>query len=920
MFNSVFKHNSFDKKFLFEMIHTIQQFLNETNPKDTHLIHAVRNNDGAFVKSLIELLILDPKIDNLHKIICEKRHQEYKKLTFDPEVDAISGEDDLTALMVAVKKGNASIAELLIDHGANPNITNHSGNTALLYAIEKSDPDLIKLLIGQNCDLTIVNNQNKDVFSLALDKNYKSLALIIVHLLIQNTKYSQNKYFLKEEHESYYNKLISIIRNEKLSEKLKLFQESISNGDEEYIKFFMKFLSDVNYQQIINLSKHIISIMETKNPDIFKILIKVGYDFNKLFLPIYKEYSNYNIFLKIIEGGVSFDFDVISDMIHYYKSPEFLSEIIKYIDIDIFTSYLLNSKEDYELINQIMILNGVQLTKLLSVPKLKEFNETTQNILINLIDKCNIPPKDIIQALKEIEYDASFINFIKVHYKIDENDIFQNLDIDNVDITPLELAILSNNYEMTKYLLDHGKQVTSNEFSLSKSKEITKLLILYKPRLDDGSIINQLYENQDIESIQFLYSENPNMNPFLLFSKSIDDNNITFLHEIIKLHFDINCRNIRNETPLHYSVLHNNSRAVEVLLHNSANPNLCDFSGNTVLNLCSINKEISIEITQLILQYYPNPNIVNLFGNNFLHSCAMTDNVRVYDIVISKFPNFDITITNYNIASAESLSMSQNSTKMMKRLKVKRYDVVTPVHPFDPKPYFDTDITWIIRFRRYSYLKFYLEQNPRIDVNEKNGKGETPLYVAASADNSYRFIDLLGKYGADPNIECGGKTPLRLAIENRFYGNYEALIRNSRLNINKQFERGINHFQIAIRCNCLPVLYLLYDKKFDIEMKDEKGNTCLHYASEIGNKEIIEFCLKAQTNHYLVNNNSMTCLMYSSFLNKSIFIDCYLKYHSYNWIPISDYYRSLFLASLLKNKESVDVLISRYNEIKDLLK
>ncbi|KAI5489287.1 spectrin binding [Trichomonas vaginalis G3] len=748
-------------------------------------------------------------------------HRAKCDLPIDPEIDAKSKEDNLTALMIAARNGNYDLSKTLLINGANPNITNKSGSTAILYPIAKSLTDLTDLFLLYNPDLTIVNDKGKDAFSLAIEKNNKYIISLVVHYLIRSTKFSQNKYFLHEEYQSYFNSLISFLRSQSTNEKLLLLEITINNGDEEYIKFFMKFLTDVNQDHIIDLSRHIINVLETKNTDIVKTLVKIGFDFNKLFIPRFKEYSNFKLFIKIMNDGVSFENETICDMIHHYKSPEFLSEVINIIDSDNFASYLLEAKQDYEIIKQIYNLKGIQLTKLLSISSLKQLSSSGRMLLVNLIDKCNISPNDIINSLKEIENADPYIDFIRYHYKIAENDLFQELELNSIDLTPLELAILSNNYEMTKYLLDHGKQVTSNEFSLSKSKEITKLLILYKPRLDDGSIINQLYENQDIESIQFLYSENPNMNPFLLFSKSIDDNNITFLHEIIKLHFDINCRNIRNETPLHYSVLHNNSRAVEVLLHNSANPNLCDFSGNTVLNLCSINKEISIEITQLILQYYPNPNIANLFGNTVLHSCALSDNVDVYDLVTGRYPFIDLYQMNFNQATPMALAKSVGSIGMMKMFNAPD-EIINGHEDYGPKPLFQADISKFITMRAFGYFKFYLENHKNVNVDKKNGMGETPLYVAASADNSYRFIDLLGKYGADPNIECGGKTPLRLAIENRFYGNYEALIRNSRLNINKQFERGINHFQIAIRCNCLPVLYLLYDKKFDIEMKTKK--------------------------------------------------------------------------------------------------
>ena len=78
--------------------------------------------------------------------------------------------------------------------------------------------------------------------------------------------------------------------------------------------------------------------------------------------------------------------------------------------------------------------------------------------------------------------------------------------------------------------------------------------------------------------------------------------------------------------------------------------------------------------------------------------------------------------------------------------------------------------------------KVLLKQRPDIKIDEKNNRGETPLYCAAR-DNEVEMVELLLKHGADVNAkQNSGLTPLRVAMRNnaveaadllRSYGGHE---------------------------------------------------------------------------------------------------------------------------------------------------
>ncbi len=78
------------------------------------------------------------------------------------DIDATS--DMGTALMACAVKGNVEIAELLLEKGCNPNITDANGTTALIYATQFKNSELIKALLKHNADKTKIDKKGKSAF------------------------------------------------------------------------------------------------------------------------------------------------------------------------------------------------------------------------------------------------------------------------------------------------------------------------------------------------------------------------------------------------------------------------------------------------------------------------------------------------------------------------------------------------------------------------------------------------------------------------------------------------------------------------------------------------------------------------------------------------------------------------------------
>ena len=91
-----------------------------------------------------------------------------------------------TALMVAARRGNTQIVELLLNHGAKLNLKNFHGNTALHIACESGYEDIVEVFMkDKNYDALLenaLNNRGKTALMLACEKN----RINVIKLFIDN--------------------------------------------------------------------------------------------------------------------------------------------------------------------------------------------------------------------------------------------------------------------------------------------------------------------------------------------------------------------------------------------------------------------------------------------------------------------------------------------------------------------------------------------------------------------------------------------------------------------------------------------------------------------------------------------------------------------------------------------------------------
>ncbi|BFZ23411.1 hypothetical protein BsWGS_26450 [Bradybaena similaris] len=94
----------------------------------------------------------------------------------------VQNKEGLTALMISTNKCGHKTMKVLIDHGADVNIKDFSGNTALLLAVSKQiqKPEILTALIEAGSDINVQNTSGYTPLMLAAQASLKDAVMLLV--------------------------------------------------------------------------------------------------------------------------------------------------------------------------------------------------------------------------------------------------------------------------------------------------------------------------------------------------------------------------------------------------------------------------------------------------------------------------------------------------------------------------------------------------------------------------------------------------------------------------------------------------------------------------------------------------------------------------------------------------------------------
>lgn len=143
----------------------------------TAVMHAVRGNDPQIQRLLGRhrpnyALVNHEGVTALGLAVYENRQNAVvAMLDMGARPDDVMSDAKVTALMIAVEAGNLTLAQTLLQYGANPNLRRTGGVTPLMMAAVRGDAMMVSLLIKSGADVHLTDDEGKTARMLAVARN-----------------------------------------------------------------------------------------------------------------------------------------------------------------------------------------------------------------------------------------------------------------------------------------------------------------------------------------------------------------------------------------------------------------------------------------------------------------------------------------------------------------------------------------------------------------------------------------------------------------------------------------------------------------------------------------------------------------------------------------------------------------------------
>jgi len=778
-------------------ISILEKIINENNLSLKEL-----NNEGFDI--LIYIIEHEASYEIIEYIL---NKNEYQSLNYH-----ITENNQIKSpLFLVIGRNDFKIANLLIKYSANINYLNYN---------------IINFLNNRN----LLNNKNlKYILYHGID--IKAITLNLIHNLIENSKNE----FLETIFNFYKFDNSYILNLLNLNKKYYVNKNLFKNERHLLASLNKEFQNNLNKEkQKININESMYKkAIENENYLALKILFE-------------NESSEED---EILNRIIKYDIMELAIKLNNYK---FIKNILKY---DAFNYKCIN----YEKIFSKVIKNdNIEIAVLLIKVLLN-----SSKINGNKIDETSYSEKHIQHCLSLILNIAiKMHSLILIKYIIEKNEFKLKININDKDINgecPIITAFYANNFEIFKYLLEHGGDCNSKNnngislliLAIDKNEVDIVKYLLSKPEIninekdtnDNTPLIKAINQNNlkivkliinycTKNKIKININENDSYGNSPLI-KAINQNNFDIIFLLVNYalinNIDINVTNTNENIPLILSYKQGYLKIFKYLLK-YFDINQCDSCGNSILYYAIDNEDVEMVIN--LISMGANINQKNKIGNSILDYAIFKGNVDILNILIEK-DNILLNETN-----------SKGETPL-----------ITIIREID---YTLEDKEKIV----YDFIK----KGSKVNIFDENNN--SPLIYAIQ--KRYTSIaKLLMKNGAHVNItNKEGYSPLDYAIKTKNYdiANYLYDCGSDVYNIKTITFEALKQI---ITDNNLSLFKKLMANNIDINMKSsENGNTLLHYSISYGNINMVKYLLKYGADKEIKNNDGQNAYNINMNFNK----------------------------------------------------
>jgi len=878
-----------------------EKLLNKENIDiENILLETIRESNAETINLFIETVLNENSFDvcnfNVENILlesCRRGNFDIIKLIFETLLHNIKLDfktvDFENILIEACKEYNSDIIQLLVDIIFKYEFIIDSNAINFENVIQKA---------SQNSHIhifeTLIDNLNNHCFDI---KN-----ISIEKALLK----AKHNYFKKDNVKLFLEKLLNISFEKSFSLNILsinrwgedililLINLIIEVGNIELLKFI---LNDDDIKQIVNINT---KDMYNKYPIVlaFEAIKHYMYEYHSTQYNSMTHYRNsIDIFKYLLEYGAScnpVDLEGISllSLAINRKYYDVINYLLKYkvFDNDIENQPFSKMKNIYQ-----NIITGV---KLLSI---KGSNNNGSNSRIKY-NECNFTPLTFSYLLN---YKEIFRHLLK-HTNINE------LDVNGYSL--LYYAILKEDSDTIKYLIDNDVDINYNNnialtISLCIGNKKLFHLLLNHSILNLSTNSNDLLLISILKNFNFTTEDKINMIECLI-KKGFKINNVSQKYspliyaiqmnsmQLVQFFIEngviIDCTDENGNTPLICAIQNRSVPMVTFLIEHGANPNLAKDN-------CVHKPDIELSSSSLSSSSVIGDNNIN---NSINNSNLSNSNNENHDTVNNIYSNDNKKRQDNNQDSPLMYAIQEESLPLIKLLIDYGADVNFTLHG---------GISPLIRaVQKNSIPMVELLLHRGAKVNITDGLWEYSSLIYAIEEDSLSMAKLLIDHGA--NVNYGRGTLLRAAIKQKSVSILQLLLENgakvneiaiimyavrvgdleifkylypytANINFNDRYDsnsliKSIDKsgkteiFEYLLKHNLndvsdkivkniifnnqLDLLKILMDNNFDINFRDDEGNTLLVYAIKNCNKPMVDYLINIGANISNINNEGQS--------------------------------------------------------------